>query len=98
MSLQKQISYLRDVSGNTSLWSNTPPKMGRTGSGNLRDKVMQSGSQINSSWLYINNHRYLKETFGYFTETVSNKFLLQFNVAVRKGNSSKLSAFYLYKN
>lgn len=98
MSLQKQISYLRDVSENISLWSKTPPKIGRIMSGNLRDKVMQSGSQINSTWFYTNNHRYLKETFGYFTETVLNKVLLQFKAAVKKGNSSKLSALYLYKN
>lgn len=86
MSLQKQISYLRDVSENISLWSNAPPKMGVIMSGNLRDKVMQSRSQVNSTWLYINSHTYLKETFEYFIETVSNKVLLQFNAAVRKSN------------
>lgn len=54
------------------------------GQNHEKDKVMQDGSHVNITGLYINNHRRLKETSEHFHETVSDKFLLQYNVAARK--------------
>lgn len=47
--------------------------------------MTQDGSHQNTTGLYINNHRHLKDMFKHFHEKVSGKFLLQYNVAARKG-------------
>lgn len=43
---------------------------------------MQDQSHLSITGLYINNHRHLKQTLD--DETVSDKFLLQYNVSARK--------------
>lgn len=61
--------------------------------------MMEDGSHLNATGLYINNHRHLKETFEHFHESVSDKFLLQYNMAATKDIRTPVKHQYcIYKN